>query len=52
MTELVMAKESDDLNDDGRHDPQMTLFIIAIVLLLLGCVALILIANSRPPAGL
>jgi hypothetical protein len=38
---------------DGKHgDPLMTLFVVGIILLLFGCLFLILIANSRRPAGL
>lgn len=45
--DLITADAGDD-----RHDPLMTLFIAAIMLLLLTCVVLMLVANSRPPAGL
>jgi hypothetical protein len=52
MSEAADQDDHSPSDSDDRHDPLLTLFILGVVLLLLLCAVLMLIANSRPPAGL
>jgi hypothetical protein len=52
MSEAANQDDHPASDSDHRHDPLLTLFIVGVMLLLLLCVVFMLIANSRPPAGL